>query len=287
MKNIVAFSGGKDSLALLLWVLKSKGSKNLIVIFCDTGWESPVTYEHIQYIEKQTNLKFVRLKSSKYSDFKDLSIKRKRVPSTMARFCTSELKVKPMIDFILSLNENCIVYQGIRSDESKSRSQMNSHCQYFKYYTVPKKYKNGKPVYDDYRRKDVLKYIENFSVEVERPLFDWSAEDVFSFIASNGFEPNPLYKQGFSRVGCFPCVMCRHGEIVNIAKKFPERIEEIRKLESEIGRSFFPPNYIPKQHCSNKEYPMIDDVLKYKNVNSEQQELFDKPSCESIYNICE
>ena len=288
MKNVVAFSGGKDSLATLLWVIENYGKENLVIIFCDTGWESLVTYEHITEIEKQIGIKFTVLKSEKYKDFHDLSVKKKRVASTKARFCTEELKVKPMIDFILSLKEHCIVYQGIRKDESKSRSQMTQHCQYFKYYTQPKREdKKGKLVYDNYRKKDVLAHIKEYSVEITRPIFEWTANQVFDFIKEKGFEANPLYKQGFDRVGCFPCIMCRHKEIVNIAKKYPERIERIKELEEELGRSFFPPDYIPKWACANGEYPMIEDVIKYKNINSGQEELFDAPSCESIYNICE
>lgn len=287
MKNIVAFSGGKDSLALLIWVINTKGKENLEVVFCDTGWEAEETYKHIKEVEKKSGIKVKVLKSSKYADFEDLSIKKKRVASTKARFCTEELKVKPMIDFILGLKEHCIIYQGIRADESFARSKMEAQCQYFKFYTQPKRYKkDGTPVYDYYRKKEVLEYIKQYAVEVERPLLSWTADEVFEYIKKNDYEPNALYKQGFGRVGCFPCVMCRHGEIVNIAKKHPERIEKVRELEEKVG-TFFPPNYIPKWACSNGKYPTIDDVMKYKNVNSTQEEMFDPPSCESIYNICE
>ena len=38
MKVIVTFSGGKDSLAALLWV-REHITKNFTTVFCDTGWE--------------------------------------------------------------------------------------------------------------------------------------------------------------------------------------------------------------------------------------------------------
>ncbi len=38
MKIIVTFSGGKDSLAALLWV-REHITKNFTTVFCDTGWE--------------------------------------------------------------------------------------------------------------------------------------------------------------------------------------------------------------------------------------------------------
>ncbi len=39
MKVIVTFSGGKDSLASLLWV-RNNLTKDFITVFCDTGWET-------------------------------------------------------------------------------------------------------------------------------------------------------------------------------------------------------------------------------------------------------
>lgn len=40
MKVIVSFSGGKDSLAALLWT-REHITNNFTTVFCDTGWEHP------------------------------------------------------------------------------------------------------------------------------------------------------------------------------------------------------------------------------------------------------
>ena len=53
-----------------------------------------------------------------------MSIKRSRFPSSQRRFCTSELKIKPMIDYILSLTEPCVIIQGIRAKESEERAKL-------------------------------------------------------------------------------------------------------------------------------------------------------------------
>ena len=51
MLNVVQFSGGKDSTAMLLMMLE----KNMPIddiIFCDTGKEFPQIYEHIEKVNK-------------------------------------------------------------------------------------------------------------------------------------------------------------------------------------------------------------------------------------------
>ena len=100
MKVIVTFSGGKDSLAALLWT-REHITKNFTTVFCDTGWEHPLTYEYINRIADKLHLDLVTLKSKKYDGMVDLARQKKRWPSTRARFCTQELKTKPCIDYVL------------------------------------------------------------------------------------------------------------------------------------------------------------------------------------------
>ena len=204
-------------------------SKKFTTVFCDTGWESELTYRYIDEIGQKLNIEIVKLKSKKYSGLIDLAEKKTRFPSSQRRFCTSELKSVPMIDYLLDeVNDDFIVIQGIRGAESASRAAMNAQCNYFKYYLNPYKVdKNCKPKYHTYRRKDVLKFCEKHATDVIRPVFDWSAQQVIDYILDNGLEPNPLYRMGMKRVGCFPCIMAGLSEIHQIATRFPERIIEI------------------------------------------------------------
>lgn len=276
MVHVVTFSGGKDSLATLLWAKKNLVEK-FEVVFYDTGWESEVTMRHVQDVEKALKVKIIQLQSE-YT-FEELAKKKKRVPSTKARFCTEWLKVRPMIDYLLQLDEDTVVYQGIRADESPARRKMKQNDEYFAGYERGDKNAT-------YRKRDVLRYIERYSVDVIRPIFHLNTDQVFDMIRSSGIAPNPLYRAGFSRVGCFPCIMCRHGEVRQLIKNFPERIAVIRQLEQELGRSFFPPRYIPNWACANGKFPWIDEVVAYLH-NPRQQELFQPAACQSVYAICE
>lgn len=261
--NIISFSGGKDSTALILWAIENLGLHKINVVFFDTGWEHQFTYEYIDYIDnKLLKGKLIRLKSKKYDGFEDLCIKRKRVPSTNARYCTQELKIFPLKDYFKSLNGEIHSYNGIRAEESPRRAKM-----------------------------EMIIWDDDLNAYVYRPLLYWSADDVFAIHKKYNIEPNPLYKLGMLRVGCMPCIMLNHKEMINIIKNFPEIIENLKKLEKTAGRSFFPPNYIPNRFCTGgsngKKFPWVDDVVKYLLKNENQIEMFEMPSCMSFYGLCE
>lgn len=251
MKILVSFSGGKDSQACLIQAFKQYGGGNLTAVFCDTGWEHPDTYKHVNDVCLQMGVRLITLKS-KY-DFVSLAVHKKRFPSTNARFCTSELKMKPMIDYVLSLKESCIIIQGIRAGESTARAAMEEECMYFKSYFQP----NKKGRTENYRSKDVKEWCSQFDASVLRPIFKWSAQQVIDCILDAGQKPNPLYYRGFSRVGCFPCIMCRHKEIELIAKNRTEmkKILIICVLFALIAGCTSPRNSVENHPAKNSPQP--------------------------------
>lgn len=297
MKVVVAFSGGKDSLACTLWAIQEFGLKNIEAVFCDTGWEHELTYQHVAEVVEKTGIKLTTVKSSKYNGFVDLAKKRGRFPSAMARFCTEELKTKPMIDFILDQKDNLLIVQGIRKDESNARSKMMETCRFFKYYFEPyKNDKNGKPKYFTYRKKEIIEWCKSYSDDILRPAFNWTAQETIDFILSKGFKPNPLYYMGFSRVGCFPCIMCRLSEVKQMVNETPAYIERLQAAEDEVGKTFFSPDDIPERfrtgfdEKSGKTITTTQDVVKYVSNRKNKSKLGDAVGdsrCMSFYGLCE
>ncbi len=297
MKNICTISGGKDSQAVAIW-MPNNGVKDFDFVFCNTGWEAPETYSFLNELEEKTSKKIITLQSKLYSDLPDLAKKKTRFPSTKRRFCTSKLKVEPMIDFILDrINCNVNIYQGIRHEESRNRASLNRNDDYFKFYFEPYRYdKKGKPVFHTYRKKEVFEFCENYSANVIRPIITWSTVDVFRYIKQNGFSWNPLYDLGLNRVGCFPCIQCNHNEILTIAQERPEIITKIRKLEIELDSTFFPIGYIPERFCTKKtttkegelkRVPTIDDIVNYLKSKRGATNLFSQSTCKNNYVVCE
>ena len=260
--NIISFSGGKDSTALILWAKENLPSFQ--TIFCDTGWEDEITYEYIEYINKTIlNGELIVLKSKKYDGFADLSIKKKRIPSTEARYCTTELKIIPTKNYIQQFRD-VHLYNGIRAEESARRAAMD------------------KNIFDDY-----------LGCMVHRPLLEWTVEQVFELHKKYKIKPNPLYKMGMSRVGCFPCIMSNHSEIKALIRNRPDVIKKVRDLENKVSKTFFGPSYIPKWACTGRNpktgsrFPTVDDVVRYLKNDENQIEMFDTPTCMSFYGLCE
>ena len=267
-ERIVQFSGGKDSTALVLWAREHFGD-TFLPLFCDTGWEHPLTMAYIDHINTTVlGGRLVTVRSAKYADMVDLVTKKGRVPSATARFCTEELKILPTRDFLRTLSDEPTVYQGIRASESKPRKDA------------------GPRVWSDV-----------YDCWVMRPLLRWSAEQVFALHRRHGVEPNPLYKLGAGRVGCFPCINVNLGELKRVGQTLPEIWERAATLERAATRTFFPPKYIPVRFCRTRDeatgvpIPMIDEVRAYVHGATEAQlALFDtgRPSgFVSVYNLCE
>lgn len=295
--RICLVSGGKDSQATAIWCLKN--DLKPMFLFCDTEWEDEVTYEFIKDFELKLGQEIIRLTSM---GFVDLAKKKKRFPSTKGKFCTEELKIKPTIDYILSMKTNVLIYQGIRWEESTNRAAMNKKDEYFKFYFEPYGIdKKGKPKFYTYRKKEIKQWLNTYTCDVERPIISWTTKDVFEYIISNGFMPNKLYQYGFTRVGCFPCIMCTKDEMAKIIEYRPSKIDYIKNLEEELDSTFFPPDYLPERYCSKKvkvkdketgetrtvSVPTMSDVVKYVQGKGYGSGLFTGSHCQNEMLPCE
>lgn len=253
MKRIyhIGISGGKDSTALLLWMIYESGipREQMIATFCDTQNEAKETYDHIVMLSQ----KVFPIQWLETEGFIELAKRKGRFPSTKARFCTQELKLLPTKAFLEDLSEQfeeVIPVSGVRRGESEERSKLQEW---------------GNPL-ESY-----------FGLKEWRPLIDWQIEDVLAIHAKYGVPLNPLYGMGATRVGCFPCINSNKREMRMLASSFPERINQIREWEGDFDSrngmsTFFPRNKVPARFRSKtittaKGKPMrvctIDDVVAW------------------------
>lgn len=276
---LASISGGKDSTALWLH-LRELGLANIVPVFADTGWEHPLTYDYVAYLETVLG----PINKVKSEGFLGMALKKQALPSAKVRFCTQELKLKPIKKFLDSLKtKNVLMCSGVRAEESKSRAQLDEYSEFDEVFGVPQ----------------------------WRPLHKWTWQEVFEIHKKYNVEPNPLYKQGMMRVGCMPCVMNNLTELGTIAERFPEVFDKVKELEDKVAEvtqrkpKFFRPDFIPARFCSEErvrgggvvvKVPTTEDVRRYVLMNKDFRrtapglvdvEANELEVCTSRYGLCE
>jgi hypothetical protein len=114
---------------------------------------------------------------------------------------------------------------------------------------------------------------------VWRPILRWSVAQVFERLRSSGIDPNPLYKHGFDRVGCAPCIFARKRDLATWAIRFPEIIDKVRAAEKTLHSTFFGPR---RPGIIND----IDDQVAWA-LGGEPDLPFEEPGCVSVFGLCE
>lgn len=246
----VGISGGKDSAAALIWLVRESGISHdkIRASFSDTGNEHEWTYAHIDLLSR-TVFPVETIRPER--DYWQLAMHKKRFPGAKTRFCTQFLKIYPSQDYIQKLRAegfDPVGVSGVRADESLERRDL--------------------PEWD---------YSGTLLCKSWRPLIAWTFDDVVALHTKHGVPMNPLYALGAQRVGCFPCIMSRKAEIRMIALQFPERIDMIRDKELEFERvhgrfsGFFPRKVIPERFWSRSYYDKgvqkMEDIFEQQGVD--------------------
>lgn len=120
MKRVINFSGGATS-ALMTILLKP--TEDDIVLFTDTGWESPATYKFLDDFEKYEGIKvhvaaYTHKKAPGLKGFDALLSMKTYLPNRARRLCTDELKVRTAKRYLRELGIRTFEsYIGFRFDE--------------------------------------------------------------------------------------------------------------------------------------------------------------------------
>lgn len=211
MKYLVSLSGGKDSTACLLWALDNFKKEDIVPYYIDTKWEHHSVYEYLEYLEEQLDIRIVRINSE---GMEELCKRKRMMPNPCARFCTENLKIKTAIEFyyywFISKGIDFINIAGIRREESKARA--NTEC----FAETEEKYEGKK-----------------FRIKNLYPIAYWGIQRVFDYLKEHKVSVNPLYKKGFTRVGCYPCIFATKDELTNLEPEYKKRL---RNLEDEISK---------------------------------------------------
>ena len=226
---VVLTSGGKDSQACLKLAVGTYGPSRVVGLFCDTKFEHPKTYAHVASLERLYGSPIITINNGSVVE---QVRKYQRFPTGLARFCTYNLKITAGRDWYLKearrMGHGFEVWIGVRAGESSNRKRRYAG-------------RVGEEVMPlhEFMPKNYPKQLEGLGVLARLPIVEWSEQDVFEFLDG---QQNVLYSEGFSRVGCFPCLAA--GDAYKL-KSFKHddtgkaHYAQVVQLEAETGKSVF------------------------------------------------
>ena len=168
----ISYSGGKDSLATLLIVRKALGPAPLL--FADTGFEFPETCENVDRVAARYGLDILQISGEEA--FRE-EFERRGPPAVDDRWCCRTCKLNPIGRLIDENLGECLSFIGQRKYESVRRMQSR---RVWRNPSVPQQLSAA-------------------------PIQQWTAMHVWLYIFREKAPYNPLYEQGFDRIGCYIC----------------------------------------------------------------------------------
>lgn len=196
MRHVCGISGGKDSSALAIYMRDEV--PEMEYFFCDTGAELPETYEYLVRLESVLGKPIVRLNADRGFDHW-FEVFRGMLPSPQMRWCTRQMKIKPLEAWIG--DDSAVSYVAIRADESSRKG----------YVSTKQNITARFPFVDDGVDHDgVMRILDEAGVGL------------------------PSYYEWRTRSGCYFCFYQRKAEWVGLADRHPELFDRAVAIERKV-----------------------------------------------------
>lgn len=281
-KYIVAFSGGKDSTALLLHLLDLRIPKHKIELWhhdIDGGGETfmdwEITHDYCQkfadafgvpifFSHKEGGFKREMMRDQQLTapiHFQDENhewhqtggiagklntrLKFPQVsPDLSVRWCSAYLKIDVMSAAIRNMER----FKGIRtvvlSGERGEESSARS------------KYAILEPDRADLRNSKTPRYVDRW-----RPIRDWAEQMVWEIIQKHSVRVHPAYYLGWGRVSCKFCIFGNANQFASAHRISPEQSNTIINLENDFGVTIKRKTGLKELIDSGKPYEDMDEEI--------------------------
>ena len=227
---VITYSGGKDS-DVLLHLAEISGIP-FEVLHSLTTADAPETVRHVYDTFKRLEGKGIKCTVDKHvqSDGNRVTmwnlIPRKLMPPTrLARYCCAELKEGG--------GKGRFIATGVRWAESTARKKNRGTLEVLA--TTGRK-NNFVLLNDNDEKRRLFETCQLKGERVVNPIIDWQEADVLDYAAAEKICMNPLYCEGFRRVGCIGCPMASSSRIMEFARYPKFKAAYIRAFDKMLAR---------------------------------------------------
>lgn len=270
-KIAVAFSGGRDSLVALHLTLQFK--PDVAVMLVNTNIEFPESLAYVRQLAKDWNLNYhepnAHVNFWKLTEEQGIPVAGRgnttfmrglsdKAGVKLSNSCCRRMKETPARQFYKQQGIEGVV-TGLRVQESLMR-KLN---------------------FADY---GALRYTSTYNTLNAWPLYAWTENDIAEYIAVNSLPLNPIYGQGYNRVGCWACLQdmfYKDSRLFTLQEKHPRLYETIRKkfggqmirllsAWAELDKWDFQEEHLDGLYraCS---FELLDDYRKEKQKQAKQK----------------
>jgi len=196
IRHICGISGGKDSSALAVYLRDTV--PEMEYFFCDTGAELPETYEYLTRLQVILGKPIARLNATRGFDHW-FEVFRGTLPSPQMRWCTKNMKIKPIEAWIG--DAEAVSYVAIRADESNRKGYISTKSNIQSRFPF---------IEDGIDREGVMQILEDAGIGL------------------------PKYYEWRTRSGCYFCFYQRKAEWIGLAERHPELFERAVAIEQKV-----------------------------------------------------
>lgn len=191
--------------------------------------------------------------------------KKKFPPTRVVRYCCAVFKEMT--------TPNRMAVLGVRSAESPKRQGRDvfavrggsyKEAKFFSLDHTSEVFNESLEMQDDVWDCTLIKNMKEQNDTIVNPIYDWLETDIWEYIKQENLQINPLYYEGYKRVGCIGCPLATNKERWRDFEKYPEyKLNYIKAFQRMHDR--WDENNIKKRDVMNNGEEIFDWWMeKYK-----------------------